>query len=108
MMEALPTAEYSWLSEEELASMNWEQQTRDQDYGYIVKAELIYPPWLHDGHDSLPLVPEHVSYSVARSLARLTHSLTHSLTRFLLADDRLFHAFALLAQLSEILSPERL
>jgi hypothetical protein len=68
MMEPLPLAEYSWLSEEELASMNWERQTRDQDYGYIVKADLIYPPWLHDGHDSLPPAPEHVSYSLAHSL----------------------------------------
>jgi hypothetical protein len=79
MMEPLPTSEYSWLGEDELASMNWEQQTRDQDYGYIVEADLTYPPWLHEGHDALPLAPEHVSYSAARPLTR---SLAHSLVFF--------------------------
>jgi hypothetical protein len=105
MMEPLPVSEYTWLGEDELASMNWEQQARDQDYGYIVEADLAYPPWLHEGHDALPLAPEHVSYSAARPPTR---SLAHSLAHFLLDDDRLFDAFALLSKLSPVLSPQRL
>ena len=64
MHEPLPKNEYKWLSPEEIALINWKQQTNDQYYGYFVECDLDYPAELHDKHNDFPLAPERLEVNV--------------------------------------------
>lgn len=72
MMEPLPTGEYAWMSQEAIDIINWERQSRDQDYGFIVEVDLNYPDHLHKSHDSFPLAPEQldIDYTILSPYSR--------------------------------------
>ena len=55
MSQALPHKEYMWwwLTEEEIRNYN-----EDDQYGYYIECDLIYPKELHDRHSDYPLAPE--------------------------------------------------
>lgn len=58
MSKPMPVSDFRWLSEEEIKVIKWENTTEDQEYGYIVECDLIYPQKLHNSHNSFPLAPE--------------------------------------------------
>jgi hypothetical protein len=58
MSQCLPIGEFSWVPEEELSAIKWTELNDDDPYGYIVKADLVYPHNLHDAHSDYPLAPE--------------------------------------------------
>ena len=53
----MPVGDYEWVDEKTLKGIDWLEQTDDQEYGYIVEVDLVYPPHLHTRHASLPLAP---------------------------------------------------
>ncbi len=61
MSQPLPLCDFSWVPEEELKKIKWLEQTENQDFGYIVKVDLRYPPELHEAHSDYPLAPERIS-----------------------------------------------
>jgi hypothetical protein len=58
MSQYLPYGGFQFLKEEEFASIDWLAQKDEQDIGYLVVADLQYPPELHDEHNDFPLAPE--------------------------------------------------
>ena len=54
----LPIGDFRWLNDSEIANLDLEQQTEEQETGYIYEVDLIYPPNLHASHNSFPLAPE--------------------------------------------------
>jgi hypothetical protein len=53
----MPIGCYCWLTEEEIAAIDWTQFDPDAEMGYILEVDLEYPPHLHLAHNSLPLAP---------------------------------------------------
>ena len=64
MHEPLPLNEYKWLTNEEIAFIDWNKQKNDQYYGYFVECDLDYPAELHDKHNDFPLAPERLEVNV--------------------------------------------
>ena len=60
MSESLPYDDFQWLSAEECQAIDWRVQTEDQEYGYFVECDLVYPDELHDAHNDYPLAPERI------------------------------------------------
>ena len=56
--EALPTGDFTFLSEDEVASFDLDPTTKSDDYGYILQVDLKYPEHLHDPHFDYPLAAE--------------------------------------------------
>ena len=50
MSEALPIGDFTFLTEEEVASFVIDATTKSDDYGYILECDLKYPEQLHDLH----------------------------------------------------------
>ena len=45
--ELLPTDQYGWLTETEVAQIDWSNIDTEADIGYICEVDLHYPPELH-------------------------------------------------------------
>ena len=60
MSQYLPTGQFEWVKQEDLANINWTAQTEEQQYGYVVKVDLDYPVELHEAHNDFPLAPERI------------------------------------------------
>ena len=43
MSEALPTGDFTFLPEDEVASFDLDSTTKSDDYGYILEVDLKYP-----------------------------------------------------------------
>ena len=56
MNSSLPVGEYALLGAEEAAALDWRAMSPDDDYGYLVEVDLLYPEALHAAHRHLPLV----------------------------------------------------
>ena len=54
----MPEHSFSWMTPEEISLLDWRVMTDEQEDGYIVEADLSYPPHLHAAHSSFPLAPE--------------------------------------------------
>ena len=46
MSEALPTGEFTFLPEDEVASFDLDSTTKSDDYGYFLEVDLKYPEHL--------------------------------------------------------------
>ena len=57
----MPISNFEWVGEEEFNSLNWLEMGDDQEYGYIVEVDLVYPKNLHNSHNSFPLAPEQLT-----------------------------------------------
>jgi hypothetical protein len=55
MSQALPVDGFRWLEKEEFEHLNMSDDSED---GYILEADLDYPPELHDHHNEYPLASE--------------------------------------------------
>ena len=58
MSQSLPTGEFDWLTEQEIADLDITNAADDNEEGYILEVDLHYPAELHDLHDDYPLAPE--------------------------------------------------
>lgn len=54
----MPLKDFRWLSKKAIAELDWNEMTPDQETGYIVEVDLVYPDDLHLEHNSFPLAPE--------------------------------------------------
>jgi hypothetical protein len=63
--QAMPLNDFQWVSPEEISALDWHSMTEDQEYGYIAEVDLIYPPSLHEEHNSFPLCPERLTITKA-------------------------------------------
>ena len=63
MIQFLPTGEFKWVSEQELASFNVMEVDDEAETGYILEVDLEYPQELHDLHNDYPLAPEKMQIS---------------------------------------------
>ena len=58
MSQSLPTGEFDWLTEQEIAELDITNVADDNEEGYILEVDLHYPAELHDLHNDYPLAPE--------------------------------------------------
>ena len=58
MSEALPTGDFTFLPEGEVASFDLDSTTKSDDYGYILEVDLKYPDHLNESHSDYPLAAE--------------------------------------------------
>lgn len=56
--QTMPESEFAWMSAEDIAELDWEKMTDNQEVGYIAEVDLSYPDDLHASHSSFPLAPE--------------------------------------------------
>ena len=59
MDQYLPYSEFKWLNKDEIKSIKWLTVPDNNDIGYFLEVDLIYPKHLHDLHKDYPLAPEH-------------------------------------------------
>ena len=60
MSQPLPTGEFDWLTEQEIAALDITSVADDNEEGYILEVDLHYPTELHDLHNDYPLAPERI------------------------------------------------
>ncbi|XP_028416044.1 uncharacterized protein LOC114539626 [Dendronephthya gigantea] len=58
MSQPLPTGEFDWLTDQEIAELDITDVADDDEKGYILEVDLHYPSDLHDLHNDYPLAPE--------------------------------------------------
>ena len=80
MCQALPVGGFSFLPSEEVNS--WDENKilsipDDDDHGYFLEVDLIYPQELHELHDEYPLAPEHYLTKVS-DLSEYQHKMRES------------------------------
>ncbi len=63
MSQSLPTGEFDWLTEQEIADLDITNVVDDNEEGYILEVDLHYPSELHDLHNDYPLAPEKMKIS---------------------------------------------
>ncbi|KAK3731607.1 hypothetical protein QZH41_004847 [Actinostola sp. cb2023] len=56
--QPLPTHDFVWLSEYEVADFDVMEVADDSEDGFILEVDLEYPQELHDQHSDYPLAPE--------------------------------------------------
>ncbi|NBU97020.1 MAG: hypothetical protein EBS19_02210 [Spirochaetia bacterium] len=59
-MSLLPYDNFSWISREEFNEMDWKNINTEEEYGYVLEVDLIYPVNLHQQHNDFPLAPEKI------------------------------------------------
>lgn len=57
----LPTDSFRWLSKEEIEQLDVLQMNDEQEEGYILEIDMIYPKKLHRSHNSFPVAAQHVT-----------------------------------------------
>ena len=57
MSRPLPYADFRWLEQHEIESLDVRNVSEDSDIGYILEVDLHYPHLLHDLHSDYPLAP---------------------------------------------------
>lgn len=62
----LPTGNYAWLTEKQIASLTMEHFSDDSPTGYILEVTMEYPESLHEDHSSFPLAPHHMEIDQER------------------------------------------
>ena len=58
MMQPLPERNFRFLSENEVSDFDVNVPRVEDDKGYILEVDLLYPEELHDLHNDYPLAPE--------------------------------------------------
>ena len=61
MSQHLPIGGFRFLSDDEIAQIDFTNVSDDSDIGYVVECDLEYPTELHEIHNDYPLAPEHVT-----------------------------------------------
>ena len=63
MSQPLPTGEFGWLTEQEIAALDITNVADDNEEGYILEVDLHYLTELDDLHNDYPLAPERMKIS---------------------------------------------
>jgi hypothetical protein len=63
MSQPLPTGEFDWLTDQEIAELDITDVADDNEQGYVLEVDLHYPSELHDLHNDYPLAPERMKVS---------------------------------------------
>ena len=58
LRQLLPTSGFQWLTEEEIAALDWHSIATDGEFGYTLMVDLEYPREIHDKTQDFPLAPE--------------------------------------------------
>jgi len=61
MSQHLPVGGFRFLTDDEIAQIDFTAVPDDSDIGYAVECDLEYPSELHDNHNDYPLAPEHMT-----------------------------------------------
>jgi hypothetical protein len=61
MSQLLPIGGFRFLSDDEIAQIDFANVSDDSDIGYVVECDLEYPAELHELHNDYPLAPEHLT-----------------------------------------------
>ena len=77
MSEALPIGDFTFLSEDEVASFDLDAITKSDDYRYILEVDLKYSEHLHDSHSDYPLAAEKLKIT-KEMLSAYSSSLTNN------------------------------
>ena len=64
MSQSMPYSNFKWVTEEEFKEIDWGNQTEEQDIGYFIECDLVYPEDVHDEHNEYPLAPERMNIHV--------------------------------------------
>ena len=78
MSQPLPTREFDWLTDQEIADLDVTDVADDNEQGYILEVDLQYPSELHDFHNDYPLAPEKMKIS-SEMLSPYSHELLECL-----------------------------
>ena len=65
MQVYLPIGDFSWLSDDEIRTLDILNVPDEGPEGYILEVDLDYPQDLHQLHNEYPLAPEHVAITPA-------------------------------------------
>src|SRR5438477_5249539 len=58
LRQLLPTSNFHWLTDHEIALIDWLNVDTEGDFGYVLKVDLNYPVNIHDITQDFPLAPE--------------------------------------------------
>src|SRR5277367_4995652 len=58
LRQKLPSTEFEWLSEENIAAIDWSNIDTEGEFGYTLNIDLEYPTNIHDKTQDFPLAPE--------------------------------------------------
>ena len=58
LRQLLPCSDFVWLTQEEIATLDWNNIDTEGEYGYTLKVDLEYPANIHDKTQDFPLAPE--------------------------------------------------
>ena len=58
LSDLLPTSHFHWVSEAEIATLDWQTIATEGNTGYVLKVDLQYPAEIHDKTQDFPLAPE--------------------------------------------------
>lgn len=58
MTKKYPISDFRFLSSQNVCSFDVMNVADDDDYGYILEVDLLYPDYLHKTHQDLPFAPE--------------------------------------------------
>jgi hypothetical protein len=61
MSQLLPICGFRFLSDDEIAQINFANVSDDSDIGYVVECDLEYPAELHELYNDYPLASEHLT-----------------------------------------------
>lgn len=56
MSQSLPTCKSRWLDNNEILNFNPLLIANDSTNGYVLEADIVYPEYLHDAHNDLPIL----------------------------------------------------
>ena len=59
--QPMPLKDFRWLDKKTIHELDWTEMTEEQETGYIVEVDLLYPDHLHLEHNSFPLAPERLN-----------------------------------------------
>ena len=63
MSHKLPSGDYTWMTQEQIKSLDIRNLSFESDTGYAFEVTLKYPEDLHLAHNSYPLAAEHINVS---------------------------------------------
>lgn len=66
MSQYLPQKDFSWVSDDEIKSIEISKVSDNADIGYVFEVDLEYPENLHDDHNDLPLCPEQMTPPISK------------------------------------------
>jgi hypothetical protein len=58
LRQLIPCSEFRWLTDSEIAAIDWLTIDTEEEYGYTLKCDLHYPESIHNKTQDFPLAPQ--------------------------------------------------